>query len=120
MGLIASTAGHTGETRRPPALADHRKIHYQSKKNTIMFAVKFEMDGQNVKKTYSHEVFTDSRHKTREEAEKVVRGYYRDFMNDGPDGRTLIEGTDTDFTVITDNPAARITGTLHFYIEEED
>lgn len=86
----------------------------------IMFAVKFEMDGQNVKKTYSHEVFTDSRHKTREEAEKVVRGYYRDFMNDGPDGRTRIEGTDTDFTVITDNPAARITGTLHFYIEEEE
>lgn len=86
----------------------------------IMFAVKFEMDGQNVKKTYSHEVFTDSRHKTREEAEKVVRGYYRDFMNDGPDGRTRIEGTDTDFTVISNNPEARITGTLHFYIEEED
>ena len=90
------------------------------KKNTIMFAVKFEMDGQNVKKTYSHEVFTDSRHKTREEAEKVVRGYYRDFMNDGPDGRTRIEGTDTDFTVISNNPEARITGTLHFYIEEEN
>ena len=86
----------------------------------IMFAVKFEMDGQNVKKTYSHEVFTDSRHKTREEAEKVVRGYYRDFMNDGPDGRTRIEGTDTDFTVISNNPEARITGTLHFYIEEEE
>lgn len=86
----------------------------------IMFAVKFEMDGQNVKKTYSHEVFTDSRHKTREEAEKVVRGYYRDFMNDGPDGRTRIEGTDTDFTVISNNPEARITGTLHFYIEEEN
>ena len=84
-----------------------------------MFAVKFEMDGQNVKKTYSHEVFTDSRHETREEAEKVVRGYYRDFMNDGPDGRTRIEGTDTDFTVISNNPEARITGTLHFYIEEE-
>lgn len=91
------------------------------KKNIIiMFTVKFEMDGQNVKKTYNHEVFVDSRHETREDAEKVVRGYYRDFVNDGPDGRTRIEGTDTDFTVITDNPAARITGTLHFYIEEED
>lgn len=84
-----------------------------------MFAVKFERDGQNIKRYYHHEVFTDSRHETREEAEKIVWGYYRDFVNDGPDGRTRIEGTDTNFTVISNNPAARITGTLHFYIEEE-
>ena len=42
------------------------------------------------------------------------------MTRESPDGRTRIEGTDTDFTVISNNPAARITGTLHFYIEEED
>lgn len=57
----------------------------------------------------------------RSTTSKVVRGYYRDFVNDGPDGQTRIEGTETDFTVVSDNdPAARITGTLHFYIEEEN
>ena len=50
----------------------------------------------------------------------TVKRRGREMTRESPDGRTRIEGTDTDFTVISNNPAARITGTLHFYIEEED
>ncbi len=79
-----------------------------------MYAVKIRINGRILKKTYDNEVMTDSLHGSREEAEKAVRGYHRDFMDDG----AKPEGTDTDFTVTVGNEAARVVVSEHFYIEE--
>lgn len=76
-----------------------------------MFAVKFEMNGQSVKIKYSHDVFTDSVHETRAGAETAIRRHYSEFSGDG----ATIEGTDTDFSVLPNEPR---TLTVHFYIEE--
>lgn len=80
-----------------------------------MYTVKIRINGRILKKTYDDEVMTDSLHGSREAAEKAVRGYYRDFMNDG----AKPEGTDTDFTVTARNEAAGVVVSEHFYIEEE-
>lgn len=80
-----------------------------------MFIVKMRINGHIVNTTYDDEVKTESRHETREAAEAAVRGYYRDFVNDG----AKPDGTDTDFTVSIDSRIGRISLTEHFYIVEE-
>ncbi len=79
-----------------------------------MYVVKMKIDGRIGKRSYDNEVKTESQHETREVAEAVVRGYYRDFVNDG----AKPEGTDADFTVRVRNEAARVVVSEHFYIEE--